>query len=98
MLDLFVRVMAARRIVRLITQDVISRPARNKLATVLYPYIPVTDDEMLIEVRDYPGWRSKIAYGITCRLCVGIWAAMLVVFVLPRKLTTALGIAHIAEH
>ena len=97
MLTLFVQVMAVRRIVRLVTRDVITRPARNKLATLLYPDMLITEDEMLAEVSEYSGWRSRIAYGVTCRLCVGVWAAMLVVFVLPRKLTEALGIAHIAE-
>jgi hypothetical protein len=96
--NLILNVAAVRRIVRLVTEDVISRPLRNRLATLLFPALQSSEPELLAEASEYEGWRGSVAYGFVCRLCVGVWAAMLVIFVLPRRLRDALAIAHIAEH
>jgi hypothetical protein len=96
--NLILNVAAVRRIVRLVTKDVISRPLRNRLAMLLFPALQSAEPELLAEASEYEGWRGSVAYGLTCRMCVGVWAAALVVFFLPRRLRDVLAVAHIAEH
>jgi hypothetical protein len=81
--DMVVDVLAAYRLTRLATADIISEPARQTAVTRLLrgsDHVPEMDHdqtaEQLVEaVKDPP----KLARLITCRWCAGVWIAGAVV-------------------
>lgn len=67
---MIVRALATWRLTQAVTDDEITRPAREGVT------------------RRWPG--SRVAYLVTCRRCVSVWAG-LVCAVLPRRICAALA-------
>ena len=101
---LLVTALAVTRFSRLIVDDVATRRWRNRLAVRLFPerYVSgfLPDHDLLAEVADTGGIDDRrvwIAVGLSCRSCVGLWAALVLTRPAARKFVGPLAVAEVAR-
>jgi hypothetical protein len=77
--DLLIDVLAVHRMTRLVTSDVISRPARAEAIRFAYdpfnvrtPALTPMQWEAEVMLDDEPPWLAKL---VTCRWCSSVWCA-----------------------
>lgn len=95
MIALLLDALAAHRLTRLVTADVITAPVRDRIIEWAYDRDGATE-EVLADADAY-GWTDaaindddppKLATLVTCRWCAGVWIAVGVVLarrVIPRQ-------------
>lgn len=101
---LLVTALAVSRLSRLVVDDLVARRWRNKLAVWLFPdrYAPgfMPDQDLLAEVAAAGGIEDRrvwIASGLSCRSCVGLWAAIALSLTPLRWLRWAFAVAEVAR-
>jgi len=96
--------LAASRLSRLVVSDLVFRRWRNRLAVWMFPdryAIGFTaDHDLLAEVAAAGGIDDRrvwLASGLSCRSCVGLWAALILWFTPARRLAVPLAVAEVAR-